>query len=322
MCSNELINALTNDDLAELEQCLKSSASFKIECRNSLHYAASFGSAGAIRLLLEAKAEVNWADILGLTPLHKAAHSRSVEAVQLLLKVRAQVDRLDKSRMTALHLAASSGSVEVLRMLLAARADVNLANRLGETPLHKVARSGNHELAQLLVEARADLDQTTVKNKMAVDIAQEACHHEVARVLERANRSDRLWDVILWDCIDLINGTVNVTGVLQSINRQPSQPVPQLLHALPSEVGTAASSSAECNPQSTCYSDSDSDSDKHSERLEGSDQLEKGEVDAAAYRYTQQAGFFLVSVPRLLLDATMRYLAPLAEVDLPMAAIL
>eukprot|EP00930_Biecheleria_cincta_P046791 TRINITY_DN32324_c0_g1_i1.p1 TRINITY_DN32324_c0_g1~~TRINITY_DN32324_c0_g1_i1.p1 ORF type:complete len:368 (-),score=76.77 TRINITY_DN32324_c0_g1_i1:335-1438(-) len=345
MSADEFVRAVANDDVAELERCLgqASSLSCKSGSRKALHHAASLGNADATRLLLEAKAEVNWADVLGLTALHKAAHSRKVKIIQLLLEARAQVNRIDKRHMTALHLAASSSNAAVMQLLLASMADANATTHLGETPLHKAAHAGHLELVQLLLEARAELDQTNVNGKMAVDVAEEACHHQVMEILASENQSESLLDGFFWHSFASVHGALHVACEPQSMKERHAQTSLLPLDALPSEVGPEASSVEPQNnmctppegsygsdeglgrevltmlsprsedPQNTCAADNSYSEQTSKNVLE----TLHPKVDTAVSNDSKQRCCGLDSVSDFVFDVTMRLFEPLREVDLP-----
>ncbi len=118
----------------------------------------------AVRLLLEASAEVNPVNILGEIPLRSAirgnrfARSDISEAVQTLLDAGADVKSISNDASTPLHDAVRYNELELVRAILARGADVNAQDSEGRTPLHVSRRSWGFQktIAALLVSAGAD----------------------------------------------------------------------------------------------------------------------------------------------------------------------
>lgn len=90
----------------------------------ALQMAARRGSGTVVNELLEAKADVDFADTSGGHPLTFAAASGHIDVVRLLLAAKADVDLANVRNETALTLAASNNHVGVARLLLGAKADV------------------------------------------------------------------------------------------------------------------------------------------------------------------------------------------------------
>jgi ankyrin repeat domain-containing protein 50 len=86
-----------------------------------LYYAASFGLTDVVRMILEAKKDVE------LNALGGRAHS------------------------TALHVATYRNHIEVVKILLDKGADPNLCNKSNEAPLYWAVINGNHEMQDLLL---------------------------------------------------------------------------------------------------------------------------------------------------------------------------
>jgi len=74
----------------------------------------------AVKLLLEAGADVNAAGEYGETPLHCAASTGDLEMVKLLLEGGAKPEALDSEGKTPADLAAARGNLEVLNYIRSA----------------------------------------------------------------------------------------------------------------------------------------------------------------------------------------------------------
>jgi len=180
--------AIRNDNAAALGALLESQDVNAKDSRGAtaLMYAAAFGNARQMKLLLESGADVNaqnafhataliWAagdavksrmliehgaDVnvrtqQGRTPLMAAAkRNGNADLVRLLLEKGADVKTPGDTTLIA---AAQSGDVEVMRMLIESGANVNcISPRLGETPLMYAAASDNVESVRLLLAKGAN----------------------------------------------------------------------------------------------------------------------------------------------------------------------
>ena len=178
--------AIRTNDLATLQTLSKSSNINEKDKRGTtpLHYAAAYGSAEAVRLLLAAGANVNARNDFEATPLMWAA--TDAEKVRLLVSGGADVNAKSKMGRTAVWLAAandgSSAIVKFLldsgakldrtellpaaaandmgtmRLLLERGANVNAKDPAGMTPLLFAAMNGNTRLVELLLARGADVN--------------------------------------------------------------------------------------------------------------------------------------------------------------------
>ncbi|CAK9072124.1 unnamed protein product [Durusdinium trenchii] len=127
-----------------------------------LHRAASGGHRHAVRLLLKAKADVLMRDRLGFSALHFAAN-QSVGLVSDLVEAKCDVNAANLQQMTPLHSAAGMGRVDICEFLLAAGAGAgphglatpaDLARRAAERrPARSVEQEACLRLAERLVQA-------------------------------------------------------------------------------------------------------------------------------------------------------------------------
>ena len=123
-----------------------------------LHYAAKYGTARIINLLIDAGAIIDAEDHSGATPLHVAASSNP-ETLDALLDATADVKARDKNGATPLHNAAEvSGSARNINALLKAGANIEARTKNGSTPLHWAAAMGKTETVNALIVAGANIE--------------------------------------------------------------------------------------------------------------------------------------------------------------------
>jgi len=145
--------------------------------QTALHYAASRGQTGLLRLLVGLGANVNAIDQPGNTPLHRAVENSDIEAATYLLDQGADVNAKDFNSNTTLHLALTSRSaLEMATFLLGRGALPNLKNNFGNTPLHMVVSLNlSAELAKALVAKGADVNARNKQgNSVLLDAVKDA----------------------------------------------------------------------------------------------------------------------------------------------------
>ena len=138
----------------------------------------------ATRTLLQQKADVNAAQVDGMTALHWAARQNDLDTAQSLLKAGAKVTSATRYGVTPLFLAATNGNTPMVELFLKAGADPNSANPGGETTLMTATRTGNIDTVKLLIERGANVNaKETVRGQTALMWAVLENHPHVARLL-------------------------------------------------------------------------------------------------------------------------------------------
>ncbi|KAL1496537.1 hypothetical protein AB1Y20_014143 [Prymnesium parvum] len=156
-----------------------------------LHFAASKGHEGAVRLLLENNADTAAGDNVrvcacgwrrervaigaaltpltpapclssprrqvGASPLYWAASNGHEGAVRLLLEKNADIAATNNAGLSPLHWAASKGHEVIVRLLLENNADIAASTNVGFSPLHWAAMNGHDGTVRLLLEKNADI---------------------------------------------------------------------------------------------------------------------------------------------------------------------
>ena len=191
--TDELIQAIRNNDLAGLKAAFAKGAN--VNARDSrdttlLMYAASSGSAEAVKLLLDSGADVNaknqfantaltlaadqpekarlliekGADVnaatkLGRTPLMIAAHCAGCSGtVKLLLEKGADPKAIDSRKRTAIQEAATVDDLDSVKLLLAKGVDPDVPDVDGFTSLMWAASNCNLEETKLLLARKANVN--------------------------------------------------------------------------------------------------------------------------------------------------------------------
>ena len=137
----------------------------------------------AVKTLLTQDADLNAAQVDGMTALHWASHHDNPEAVGRLLELGAKVEAANRYGVTPLSLAAENGSAPIVRHLLEAGADPNRTLPGGETALMTAARTGRIEAVKALLSAGAEADAALESGQTALMWAAAEGHADVVELL-------------------------------------------------------------------------------------------------------------------------------------------
>ena len=150
---------------------------------SALHWAVYHGDLKTVRLLIDAKCDVNFATRYEVTPLSIGCQLGRAESVERLLAGGADVNAILPGGVTLLMTASRTGNAEVVRHLLESKARTNAIERRGQTALMWAAAEGHAEVVDLLIEAGADLNVSTSKGFSAIMFAARQGHIDAVKRL-------------------------------------------------------------------------------------------------------------------------------------------
>lgn len=162
------------EELIKLQIPVKGKDAFDIAGLSPIHYAARFGNAQPLRLLMEAQAEINvTGGALNETPLHCAAMHGRKEASTVLIKLKAEVGAKDRAAQSPLHHAALKGHVGACKVLLNGNADLEDTDTAGQTPLHLAAWHNKRDIVRYFIAVKCEIDTEDIRGQTAYDRAIE-----------------------------------------------------------------------------------------------------------------------------------------------------
>ncbi|HLI82530.1 MAG TPA: ankyrin repeat domain-containing protein [Bryobacteraceae bacterium] len=146
--------------------------------------AAQNGDIGAVRALIQQKADVNAAQPDGATALQWAAYRGDLRMTETLLGAGADPKLANRDGVTPLWLAAQNGNAALIEKLLASGADPNERHPNGETPLMMAARTGDVDAVKVLLGYKADVNaKESLRGTTALMWAAEQKHPEAMKLL-------------------------------------------------------------------------------------------------------------------------------------------
>jgi ankyrin repeat protein len=139
--------------------------------QRAIHATVHHRTTACLKMLLDAKADLEVRDTTGMTPLNRASQSGALGSVRMLIDNKADVMTIDRTGCTPPHMAAYHGHSKCLRMLLDAKADVNVKEEGGITPVLHAIKEDRLTCLQLLVDRKADLSVKTQSGHEALAFA-------------------------------------------------------------------------------------------------------------------------------------------------------
>ncbi|XP_074533537.1 protein phosphatase 1 regulatory subunit 12A isoform X2 [Halichoeres trimaculatus] len=122
--------------------------------------ACSAGDREEVAALLRQGADINHANIDGLTALHQACIDENAEMVQFLVESGSDVNRGDNEGWTPLHAAASCGFIQIAKYLIEHGAHVGAVNSEGELPLDVATEDAMERLLKAEIKKQGiDMDK-------------------------------------------------------------------------------------------------------------------------------------------------------------------
>ncbi|KAH8787869.1 ankyrin repeat-containing domain protein [Diaporthe sp. PMI_573] len=147
-----------------------------------------YAKADCMKVLLEAGADLNWAEPDG-TALYLAVYYNALDVAKLILSYRPDLEvkcpseKSWDSGYTALHVAASYGFTEMLRLLIEAGADLKSTTPMGGTPLILAVANNSEGCTRALLEYDTDIDAKDVLGYTALHCLPSPARLSIAKLL-------------------------------------------------------------------------------------------------------------------------------------------
>jgi ankyrin repeat protein len=151
----------------------------------ALGYAAAHGATDVLDALLGKGVSP---DIRGLSedpPLVRAARAGDVTAVKLLIDAGADINAAYPGRLTALMVAVAAPDPEIVAILMAGKPNLAIRDRLNRNALWFAAGSGNEQIVDILLAAGAPVDGSALQQSPLFAAVQAGRSGVVRRLLRK-----------------------------------------------------------------------------------------------------------------------------------------
>ncbi|XP_078276786.1 protein phosphatase 1 regulatory subunit 12A-like isoform X1 [Rhinoraja longicauda] len=135
--------------------------------------ACSSGDTEEVKRLLDRGADINYANVDGLTALHQACIDENLEMVKFLVEHSADTNQPDNEGWTPLHAVASCGYINIAEYLINNGANVAAVNSEGEIPSDIAEESAMKDLLQEEI-SRQGIDVETSRKEEEHRMLQDA----------------------------------------------------------------------------------------------------------------------------------------------------
>lgn len=189
-CSQDLFDAIEDNDLVKIEQLLNKSVNIneqrKKDYCSPLHFAVICNNLKIAELLISKGAYINSWNKNRETPLYTACAMAKIDMIKLLLNNKAEINkRMSLSGWTPLMIAIiKKKCLKCVKLLVEKGADVNFSDNLNASPLFWAAYSKSPEIVQFLISKNVNVNQiTTYSNETALYVATEKENIKIVELL-------------------------------------------------------------------------------------------------------------------------------------------
>jgi len=180
---DDFLNAVKNGNAREVAQWLNRGIDANTvdpAGQTVLHLAARAGALDVVKVLADARANIDRRNANGETAIMLAALGGHRSVVEFLISKEAQINQ---PGWTALLYAATNGHLEIIKILIENHAYIDSSPDNGLTPLMMAARAGHISVVRYLLEEGADASLQNDRGETAVDWALQTRNTDIAALI-------------------------------------------------------------------------------------------------------------------------------------------
>lgn len=210
--------AVNNGDIEIAKLLLTNKAKIKGELLLAIKSPIVESRIDMIKLLIDNKANINYTDDDGFTPLNIAIETGNMETVKLLITNGADVNGLMQDGVSLIGYAIAQNNMDLLQILIENGANVNNTNgdSWADTPLMTASRLGLDNVVRILLSRNADINAVDINGNTALHTASLNSQLSVIKLLLEKNPNLDIQNKVGNTALHLavISGNIDIVGEL------------------------------------------------------------------------------------------------------------
>ena len=210
--------AVNNGDIEIAKLLLENKAKIKDELLIAIKSPIVESRINMMKLLIDNKANINYTDENGFTPLNIAIESGDMELTKFLITNGANVNSLMQDGVSLIGYAIAQNNMDLLQILIENGANVNNTNgdSWAKTPLQTASRLGLDNVVRILLTRNADINAVDMNGNTALHTAALNSQLSVVKLLLEKNPNLDIQNKVGNTALHLaiISGNIDIVGEL------------------------------------------------------------------------------------------------------------
>lgn len=162
-----------------------------------LYYACINGHIGAVGLLVDYGADIEYKNSYKATVLHAVADRSNTDVLRTLIGYGIDINATPLYGWTPLTTASANGNTDMMKMLIDKGAIINVENHRQHIPITIASEYGHINAVRLLIEHGVDINAVGPCGRVALQLAADNNHTNIIRLLISHGVSQRSLDQAL-----------------------------------------------------------------------------------------------------------------------------
>ena len=210
--------AINNGDIEIAKLLLTNKAKIKGELLLAIKSPIIESRIDMMKLLIDNKANINYTDDDGFTPLNIAIETGNMETAKLLITNGADVNSLMQDGVSLIGYAIAQNNMDLLQILIENGANINNTNgdSWADTPLMTASRLGLDNVVRILLSRNADINAVDMNGNTALHTAALNSQLSVIKLLLEKNPNLDIQNKVGNTALHLavISGNIDIVGEL------------------------------------------------------------------------------------------------------------
>lgn len=210
--------AVNNGDIEIAKLLLENKVKIKDELLIAIKSPIVESSINIMKLLIDNKANINYTDENGFSPLNMAIESGDMELTKFLITNGANVNSLMQDGVSLIGYAIAQNNMDLLQMLIENGANVNNTNgdSWADTPLKTASRLGLDNVVRILLTRNVDINAVDMNGNTALHTAALNSQLSVVKLLLEKNPNLDIQNKVGNTALHLavISGNIDIVGEL------------------------------------------------------------------------------------------------------------